>query len=317
MKTLEKYQILSLALAVLLAFGSPGLSATELKQSYLEQELQNTRYALAAFSDEFDDKDKSGDTNSTQGTDQPSFGWESKELSYQQKSPAKAFLFSLAVPGAGQYYYGSKKKAAMFLGIEAVSWLFHIKWQGSGDDLTTKFTDFHTANWTRQNYVDYLEYAHGVSVDTSIKAFTHQLPETNSQQYYEMTGKYDQFLWGWEDAHLDGDTMNITEHINNNTDPALVRLGSDTLLYPHSEKRLIYEEMRLDANNKYDQAQRALYVVMFNHLISAFEAFVTTRNRNKDLLRAESEFARLHVRARLKSIYAWQDTPFLNVTYQF
>ncbi|MFQ5454209.1 MAG: hypothetical protein ACE5D6_08490, partial [Candidatus Zixiibacteriota bacterium] len=52
------------------------------------------------------------------------------------KSPAKAFFLSLAVPGLGQYYYGSKIKPVLFLGAEISSWMFYFKWHNEGNDIT-------------------------------------------------------------------------------------------------------------------------------------------------------------------------------------
>ena len=58
------------------------------------------------------------------------------------KSPAKAFILSLAVPGLGQYYYGSKIKPLVFLGVEVTSWVLYFKWNSEGDDITAEFEAF-------------------------------------------------------------------------------------------------------------------------------------------------------------------------------
>ncbi|MEW5796303.1 MAG: hypothetical protein AB1772_08060, partial [Candidatus Zixiibacteriota bacterium] len=41
------------------------------------------------------------------------------------KSPFKAFILSAVLPGAGQYYMGSRIKPILFLGAEAAAWGFH------------------------------------------------------------------------------------------------------------------------------------------------------------------------------------------------
>src|SRR3990172_6382426 len=81
------------------------------------------------------------------------------------KSPGKAFLLSMAVPGLGQYYYGSKMKAAAFLGIEATAWIFNVNWHNKGEELTAEFEQFNRDHWVQDHYEDYLEDAYGVRDD--------------------------------------------------------------------------------------------------------------------------------------------------------
>ena len=126
-----------------------------------------------------------------------------------------------------------------------------------------------------------------------------------------MTGKYDQFAWGWGDATLNEVTL---EDYGPNV-PVLVL--DDSLTIPKSDNRDLYQQMRADANSKLDQSKRMLYVTIFNHLASAFEAFITTKRHNDQLRRAEHEFAYLRVRADLKSFYAKFDTPIVKVSYNF
>jgi hypothetical protein len=56
---------------------------------------------------------------------------------------------------------------------------------------------------------------------------------------------------------------------------------------------------------------------MANHLVSAFEAYFTTKRHN-NALRYEQEFAqRMNVDATVKSYHAWKDTPYLSLSYKF
>ena len=285
-------------------------AAVDLKISRFDQELFSTRYSLLNAADEFGGED--GDKGSTAENKADDLSWETSGLDYKRKSPTRAFIMSLAVPGAGQYYYGSKVKAGIFLGAEAVSLFLYSKWNSDGNDLETAFMSFHDDYWSRENYYDYLQRAYG-DTDITIKDdanFTHVLPTTNTQQYYEMTGKYDQFSWGWDDAVYNGqslDDINGPEY----------RLDASSHPVPTSVHRDTYQQMRADANSKFDQSKRMLYVTMLNHLLSAFEAFVTTKRHNEQLEQAENEFASIHVRARLNSRYARFDTPALTVSYSF
>lgn len=229
------------------------------------------------------------------------------------KSPTKAFFLSLAVPGLGQYYYGSRVKPFIFLGAEVAAWAFYINWHNEGDDLTSDYEAYNHAHWSRDDYSTYLEVVFGVSSDselpTGTRGITHHLPDDLTQQFYEMTGKYDQFSWGWDDAALaDGTVLS-------GISPEDTVVGGATV--PYSANRLHYETMRNDANNAYDRATRMIFVSMANRLVSAFEALFTTKSNNKKLRAQSDEFGRLKVKARLRSFYAKNDTPYITVTWKF
>lgn len=233
-----------------------------------------------------------------------------------EKSPFKAFMLSLAVPGLGQYYNGSKIKPFIFLGIEATSWIYNIKLNKDGDDITDQFEAYQRTHWSRESYEEkYLLWVYGVTddndVDPSNVEISHHLPDTETQQYFEMTGKYNQFSWGWDDAVLNGNT--IDDYSIGNPMP---RLLGDNI--PVSANRLYYEQLRDDANTKYDQAKRMLMVVAFNHIVSAFEALITANRINKrDGGSSNVEFSSFKVNAKLKSVYTKRDTPYVSLSYQF
>lgn len=246
------------------------------------------------------------------------------------KSPAKAFFLSLVVPGAGQWYYGSRIKPFIFLGAEATAWGLHTSYHSEGEDLTDEFEAFNQEHWIKDRYDSLLVWTYGVNDDEQIDPLTapemtHHLPDTRTQQYYEMTGKYDQFSWGWDDATLDGD--GFLTYGAENPPPRLFL--SDSI--PQSPNRFKYETMRNDANNEFDKATRMIYLALTNHLVSAFEAYFMTKFRNN---RAEKEsggkegttwgktkerpfWSKLKFKPSLKSMHQKNDTPYLKVTYKF
>jgi hypothetical protein len=134
------------------------------------------------------------------------------------------------------------------------------------------------------------------------------LPDSRDQQFYEMTGKYSQFSWAWDDATLDGLTWtDYGGHVDT------VNSASTT---PVSANREKYETMRDAANQEFDKSMKYVFGIMANHLISAFEAYFVTKGHN-NAIRHEQEFARLRVRPSLRSYYSWQDTPYVTVAYRF
>ena len=232
-----------------------------------------------------------------------------------EKSAAKAFLLSLAVPGLGQYYYGSKIKPIAFLGIEATAWILNVNWHGKGEDLTAEFEQFNRDHWIQSNYEDYLETIYGARDDEDIPAqeLSHNLPDTRTQQYYEMTGKYDQFSWGWDDAVLNGMTHADFDSSSSSPFPPAITTSAAV---PYSSRRLTYETMRNEANIKLNDANKMVMVILANHLVSAIEAYIST-NRLNSKSEKSGEFSNLKLRPTIRSYNYRSDTPYLNMTYKF
>ena len=232
------------------------------------------------------------------------------------KSPAKAFMMSLLVPGLGQYYNGSKTKTVIFAGAEITSWFFHIKLHNDGNDLTQVYEDYNNTHWSEARYDSMLLWTYGVTddedADASFQEINHHLPDTKTQQYYEMTGKYDQFSWGWDEAELDGFTF--IDYSSNNPFPEL----NSPENIPFSANRVVYEGLRNDANNKYDAARRWIYVSMINHLVSAFDALFSAKKINNEQLETGNSFlSRVSVHTKLKSFHAYSDTPYVTCKLTF
>ena len=302
-------RVLKLVSVILPVFFCLSLAAgaVELKPSVFESELQAIRYdysLLAMAADDFEEISQAADTSVTL----------MKKNKY--KSPVKALLLSLAVPGLGQYYYGSKVKSAVFLGTEITAWTLHIKWHGDAEDMTDEFEAFNREHWLESRYSRYLElafdgYTDDDDIPDSVGGITHHLPNTLTQQYYEMTGKYNQFAWGWDDAVLNGDSLEDFDESN----PTPKITSDDTT--PYSALRFQYEDMRADANDKFNVANKMITVAIINRIISGFEAYFMTRHRNKKVENSPDVFSRVHFEAGLKTFYTYKDTPFFKMSYQF
>lgn len=288
----------SLFLTALFCLFAASLSANSLTMTPFEQAGLELKYgSTMAFAD-----DALGSTDLT----------EKETKSVGRKSPGKAFALSLVVPGLGQYYNGSKIKPWVFLGVEVTAWTMYFKLHGDYDDMTVAFEQFQRAHWSRDAYADYLEAAYGYSDDDSIDAVevSHHLPDTETGQYFEMTGKYNQFAWGWDDATRDG--LPLDDWLGN-PDLAIV----DQAHTPSSARREAYLQMRKDANDKYDQAERMIVVSIVNHLISSFDAFFGAKRHNRKVGGGDEEFSSLDLKASLRSFNALNDTPYLTATVRF
>lgn len=294
----------ALATVLMALFITNAAASIKLKGSVFEREHHRIRYETA-FQALGENSGLSADASFS------SFVTGSAESS-ELKSPGKAFFYSLAIPGLGQYYYGSKVKPVLFLSAEVASWIFYFKWHGQGDDLTDEYEAFNHEHWYQDRYEDFLLWVYDTTDDNAIDTIgiTHHLPDSRSQQYYEMTGKYDQFAWGWDDAERNDSTL--YDYDSSNSPGPCIDDG-----VPSSENRDTYEGMRDDANNKYDRATRMLFVSIANRLISAFEAYFVTKSRNSRIKRDTWDLTRLKVRTRLKSYHSYGDTPFVTFAYRF
>ncbi len=303
---MKKYVLFSILLICpMLSHASEFLQQSEfdVAQSEIKYSLMNNQVSEQKFQ-----ADDEGEISYSSGK---------SEKDFKLKSPGKAFAMSLLVPGLGQNYTGgSKLKSLAFLGTEIASWVLYFKWESDADDLTGAYEAFNDAHWSESRYDDMLLWTYGLTDDEQstgqITEISHHLPDTKTQQYYEMTGKYDQFAWGWNDAVLLSDSSTYENYSLNNPFPAI--FGAENI--PYSANRNLYETMRNDANNKYDQARKMIYVSMLNRLFSAFEAMISAKNYNKTVVN-KSLLSTISAKVSYKSLYVKRDTPFLTLSMKF
>jgi hypothetical protein len=209
-----------------------------------------------------------------------------------RKSPWIAAGLSLAVPGMGEFYAGSYWKAAAFLALDVVAWSFAYSFDKKGDRQTDFFQDYANQHWSVVKYAEYA--ATNLASKTKTYAwrkpgtesmspydhpwlqvnwdeinrmerdiagyYSHTLPEYNSQQYYELIGKYPQFNQGWDDA------------------AAAFTYGD-----PLTTRFLYYSEERGKANSFYESATTWVNVAIVNHLLSAVDAVWSAGIYNSNL----------------------------------
>lgn len=183
------------------------------------------------------------------------------------RSSKLAFLMSLVVPGLGEFFYGAEKRGAAFLAVEAGTWVTYASWSGKGRSIERDFRAFADLHWSEGRY-----QAWDANTPQSFYIRTERLPtkKEDIQQYYELIGKYDQFVFGWDDGK-----------------DAQGRLaGTDYTIHPSkvtSANRLGYEVERNRSNRYFKRASRILGLVVVNHLASAVDASIHARGQNARL----------------------------------
>jgi hypothetical protein len=186
---------------------------------------------------------------------------------FKAKNPKRAFFYSLALPGAGEYYAGSRIKPVVFLGVEAILWTGYAVYRNKGANAKKDYMNFADQHYRWWDFKSWWN-----SIDSTTKAnYSHTLPWDDpnnrplfNREYYENIGKYNEFQVGWDD-------------IGTGLPPPPLPGGSVV----NSFNRNHYLDMRRQSNSYYQNASTMLMLALGNHLLSAFDAALTAKSFNK------------------------------------
>ncbi|KPJ60804.1 MAG: hypothetical protein AMJ46_04895 [Latescibacteria bacterium DG_63] len=121
---------------------------------------------------------------------------EEKETGASEKSPGKAFVFSMLAPGSGQLYVGAKR-GYIYLGVEAIAWTSSYFLWKSGKQKKDEYEDFADGYWT---FPDTLDPCYNPEANDRLWEFYLH----DKEHYYEDIGKYAYYICGWESPeHLE------------------------------------------------------------------------------------------------------------------
>jgi hypothetical protein len=197
-------------------------------------------------------------------------------------SPGKAFLFSLLMPGSGQLYAGEKRGIA-FLALEAVVWPAYFIWRQKGKDVEKDYQEFADTHWEFDHYKVWRDY-----IGTTDDRLSHSYEEASQQQKYEMIGKYDQFIFGWDDSE-----PSLRELQNQGR---LEEYPPDSLKNVCSSNRKEYMDMRYDSNKYLKRAGWCVGALLANHILSAIDAAHCAQLKRKGLSLEKRVRVRMAVR---------------------
>lgn len=206
------------------------------------------------------------------------------------KSPFKAFMLSLAVPGAGEFYNGRKIKAGAFLAADALIWTGYFIYHKKGANREDDYRAFADAHYSPDVFLQWWDTV----PETEKEKYSHRLPvdqngvPIRNHEYYENIGKYDQFQVGWEDIGPNfppEDTSAVWGYRSN------------------------YLDMRKQANDYFSRATTMAMVSIANHIVSAFDAAIGAKRFNRGSKQYSMKFNARDIDGRT--------TPFLTFTAKF
>jgi hypothetical protein len=174
---------------------------------------------------------------------------------FKGKSVKRAFVYSLLIPGTGEFYAGSKIKAVLFFGLDVTFWSFYFNYHKKGKNKEDEYIAFADRYWNEEEYLDWWW---GELDSAGRSKYSHTLPDEHSQQYYEMIGKYKQFAFAWED--FDPNTA-----------------GEDSMT-PYRDR---YLDVREQSNSWLNKAKYSAMFSLANHILSAFDAAIAVKKYNK------------------------------------
>ncbi len=153
-----------------------------------------------------------------------------------EKSIFRAGLYSLVVPGWGQYYNDSRTKAKLFFAAEALTWI--------------AFASFRTyGNWKKDDYILFGNSRAGAQLDDKNDGFLTLLEQYDDLEQYNSLGLL-----------LDAQASYIPDTPANHWD------------WQSTEDRVTYTILRRDARSAYKRADWMIVLAVVNRVVSVVDA---------------------------------------------
>ncbi len=179
------------------------------------------------------------------------------------KSSGRAALYSLALPGSGQYYVqGASLKAKFFIGLEAGLWFSYLgfhKFSDYKDDASKGWAVVHAGADASNSDDDYwvkMTYYDNRDRNEDDGQGYNQMVLVNERDYSLLFPETSLYYWNWD--------------------------GPET--------RQKYRNLRNESKTARERADITLGIIIANHLISGIEAFFTASRHNRHIEFADTGF---------------------------
>lgn len=179
----------------------------------------------------------------------------------KKKSLKKAFFLSLVLPGAGEYYSGSKVQARAFLGAEAAIWSF------------AGYSKFQGEMWRR----DYRNYA-------ALKAGANSLvgDDLYYQSIYEYptSAIYNEEIWAEARLMYPDDPLAQEAYVSDK-----LYTGQDDWTWQTAAEWYQYRGLRVKSQEALHRISYSYAAALLNRLLSSVNAARLARQHNRARLR--------------------------------
>ena len=216
------------------------------------------------------------------------------QINYEKKSLAKAMLLSSLFPGAGQFYANKRSITTYIFPLIEIGLIagYFINYN-DGLDKEAAYEDYADDNYKRSQQYEVQELVidlHNDDIYTDahfrldgIDAENGIIWENNTQHFYEDIGKYDKYIFGWDDwySNYQADTLGVYLQ------------GWINQSNIESDLREEYIVLRQNAEESYDKAEMFSFGIVANHILAAIDAVRLTKKYNRGYL---SNTAKLEIK---------------------
>lgn len=178
----------------------------------------------------------------------------------------KPMLLSLVMPGLGEASMGYRRGYLM-MALDAAAWFGVAKYHQDGVDKRELYYDYLDEHWSEarldaafgDNVNDYAgTYYYGVTDYTELSLWVSRADD--EREYYENAGKWDQFVFGWDDF--------VDPRTWVGPGATTADLKDDVRVSSH---RLTYRDMRQDSNDAFHTRDNLVYFNMLTRVFSVLQ----------------------------------------------
>ncbi|TNE71880.1 hypothetical protein EP331_08410 [bacterium] len=240
-------------------------------------------------------------------------GWGGKWLKPLRTNSGAAFIGSLVVPGLTQAANEKWARTAVYVVVEVAAFVAHQYYLNEGRAGEKSYINYVNDNWSVVKYAEFLvdyhasnnsgvnvtmqdlinpganytpgQYNYGkgdwgtINIDalrelekvtlydfysSNSNAFSHVTQDYGSQQYYELAAKYYQFGAGWRDFSVSSTQVEWN-------------LGGMSPMF------ILGAQKAQNFNDNLRTASRYTSVILLNHIVSAFDGYITVRLKNFEM----------------------------------
>lgn len=171
--------------------------------------------------------------------------WGMKKQDSDRKSVPRAALYSALLPGLGEHYVGSRKKARYFFAAEAISWL--------------GFLSYHTyGQWKKDDYINFARERAGARL------------EDKDDLFHDWVGFYD-----------DIDQFNEFGRVQDRERPYLVDNETNHWRWRSRADKSAYREIKNSSREAFRRRDFTVGLMILNRIVSVIDAVHDARKTRR------------------------------------